>query len=38
MLTQTIFAAPMIALYLASILIAWIVGPKREKAAAGTSS
>jgi sec-independent protein translocase protein TatC len=26
--TQTIFAAPMILLYLASIVIAWIVGPK----------
>src|SRR5881296_1594125 len=29
MMTQTIFAAPMIALYLLSIVIAWIVGPKR---------
>jgi len=28
MVTQTIFAAPMIALYLLGILIAWIVGPK----------
>lgn len=30
---QTVFAAPMIALYLISIGIAWIVGPKREKEA-----
>ena len=29
MVTQTIFAAPMVALYLLSILIAWIVGPSR---------
>ena len=29
MVTQTIFAAPMVALYLLSILIAWIVGPTR---------
>ena len=29
MMTQTIFAAPMIALYLLSIVIAWVVGPKR---------
>ena len=28
---QTIYAAPMIVLYLISIVIAWIVGPKREK-------
>ena len=27
--TQAIFAAPMVALYILSILIAWIVGPKR---------
>src|SRR6266446_3519889 len=33
MMTQTIFAAPMIGLYLLSILIAWIVGPKRQKVA-----
>ena len=33
MMTQTIFAAPMIGLYLLSIVIAWIVGPKRVKAA-----
>jgi Sec-independent protein secretion pathway component TatC len=26
MVTQTIFAAPMIALYLLSILVAWIFG------------
>ena len=30
---QAIFAAPMIALYLISIVIAWIVGPKPEKTA-----
>jgi sec-independent protein translocase protein TatC len=29
MMTQTIFAAPMLALYALSIVIAWIVGPKR---------
>ena len=29
MMTQAIFAAPMVALYILSILIAWIVGPKR---------
>ena len=28
LMTQTIFAAPMIGLYLLSIVIAWIVGPK----------
>jgi len=28
-MTQTVFAAPMIALYVIGILIAWIVGPKR---------
>jgi sec-independent protein translocase protein TatC len=28
MITQTIFAAPMIGLYILGILIAWIVGPK----------
>jgi len=32
MMTQTIFAAPMIGLYLLSIVIAWVVGPKRLKA------
>jgi sec-independent protein translocase protein TatC len=32
MMTQTIFAAPMVGLYLLSIAIAWIVGPKRVKA------
>jgi len=32
MMTQTIFAAPMVGLYLLSILIAWVVGPKRVKA------
>jgi len=30
-MTQTIFAAPMVGLYLLSIVIAWVVGPKREK-------
>ena len=30
MMTQAIFAAPMIALYLLSIVIAWVVGPKRD--------
>jgi sec-independent protein translocase protein TatC len=29
MVTQTIFAAPMLGLYALSILIAWIVAPKR---------
>jgi len=29
MMTQAIFAAPMVGLYLLSIAIAWIVGPKR---------
>lgn len=33
MMTQSIFAAPMIGLYLLSIGIAWLVGPKRLKAA-----
>jgi sec-independent protein translocase protein TatC len=33
MMTQTIFAAPMVALYLLSIGIAWVVGPKRLRAA-----
>jgi Sec-independent protein secretion pathway component TatC len=28
-MTQTIFAAPMVALYGLSIIVAWIVGPKR---------
>jgi sec-independent protein translocase protein TatC len=32
MMTQAIFAAPMIGLYLLSILIAWTFGPKRLKA------
>jgi len=34
MMTQTIFAAPMVGLYLLSILIAWVVGPKRLRASA----
>jgi sec-independent protein translocase protein TatC len=29
MMTQTIFAAPMVGLYILSIFIAWVVGPKR---------
>src|SRR5712692_9673077 len=32
MMTQTIFAAPMVGLYLLSIVIAWVVGPKRLRA------
>jgi len=32
MMTQTIFAAPMVGLYILSIAIAWIVGPKRLRA------
>jgi sec-independent protein translocase protein TatC len=31
--TQTVFAAPMIALYLFGIAIAWVVGPKGKAAA-----
>jgi sec-independent protein translocase protein TatC len=31
MMTQTIFAAPMVGLYLLSIVIAWAFGPKRLK-------
>ncbi len=31
MMTQTIFAAPMVGLYVLSIGIAWLVGPKRLK-------
>ena len=30
MITQTIFAAPMIGLYLLGIVIAWFVGPARR--------
>src|SRR5690349_17923444 len=33
MMTQTIFAAPMVGLYLLSIVIAWVVGPKRLRGA-----
>jgi len=33
MMTQTVFAAPMIGLYLLSIAIAWLVGPKRLREA-----
>jgi sec-independent protein translocase protein TatC len=32
MMTQTIFAAPMVGLYLLSIVIAWVVGPVAGKA------
>jgi sec-independent protein translocase protein TatC len=32
MMTQTIFAAPMVGLYCLSIIIAWVVGPKRVRA------
>ncbi len=31
MATQTIFAAPMLGLYVLSIVIAWLVGPTRER-------
>ena len=31
-MTQTIFAAPMVGLYLLSIVIAWVVGPERRQA------
>jgi Sec-independent protein secretion pathway component TatC len=31
MMTQTIFAAPMVGLYALSIAIAWLVGPKRAR-------
>lgn len=34
MVTQTIFAAPMVALYLIGIGIAWLVGPKGKNRAA----
>ena len=34
-MTQAIFAAPMVALYMLSIVIAWIVSPKRLRAAEG---
>jgi len=32
MMTQAIFAAPMVGLYLLSILVAWVVGPKGNEA------
>src|SRR3954462_20692 len=32
MMTQIIFASPMVALYILSIVIAWLVGPKRLRA------
>src|SRR5471032_3163891 len=32
MMTQTIFAAPMVILYIISIVIAWVVGPNRIRA------
>ena len=31
MMTQTIFAAPMVGLYVLSIVVAWVIGPKRAK-------
>ena len=34
---QIVFAAPMIALYIVSIGLAWLVGPRRERAEAATS-
>ena len=34
MMTQTIFAAPMLGLYLLSILIAWAFAPRRSREAA----
>ena len=34
---QIVFAAPMIGLYLLSIVIAWLVAPGRDKDAAGRS-
>jgi sec-independent protein translocase protein TatC len=36
--TQTVFAAPMIGLYLLSIGIAWVVGPKRGKTDADSTN
>jgi sec-independent protein translocase protein TatC len=36
MVTQSIFAAPMIGLYLLSIVIAWVFGRKRPEPAADT--
>jgi Sec-independent protein secretion pathway component TatC len=30
MMTQTIFAAPMVGLYILSILIAWMVNPRAK--------
>ena len=33
MMTQTIFAAPMLGLYILSILIAWVVNPLAKRAA-----
>ena len=38
MMTQTIFAAPMVGLYFLSILIAWVVGPKRIRTPKNASS
>ena len=38
MAKQTIFAAPMVGLYLLSIVIAWVVGPKRLRAPKDTVS
>src|SRR4051812_24518991 len=38
MMTQVIFASPMVGLYFLSILIAWVVGPKRIRAGADTAN
>jgi sec-independent protein translocase protein TatC len=38
MMTQVIFASPMVGLYFLSILIAWVVGPKRLRAASDTAN
>ena len=38
MMTQTIFAAPMVGLYVLSIAIAWVVGPKRLRGDAADES
>jgi len=34
---QTVFAAPMVGLYLVSILIVWVVQPKRQASPVGDS-
>jgi len=35
MVNQTVFAAPMVGLYLLSIAIAWIVNPRKKKGESG---